>query len=139
MDVGSGSAACSIAAILSGALMSTANDIDKAASESALINANLNSVSLETSWNNLIGQKNLPFDCILLGDVFYDVEFAEQLIPWLNSMKNEGKKILIGDPGRHALDKKKVTNLRLKASYELPENVCIENHGFKNVFVWEFL
>lgn len=119
--------------------MSTANDIDKTAAESALINANLNSVRLKTSWNNLIGEKNLPFDCILLGDVFYDVEFADQLIPWLHSMKNEGKTILIGDPGRHALDKNKVTNLRLKATYELPENVCIENHGFKNVFVWEFL
>lgn len=54
-------------------------------------------------------------------------------------MKKEGKNIFIGDPGRHALDKEKVTNLRLKSSYELPENVCIENHGFKNVFVWEFL
>lgn len=138
MDVGSGSGACSIAAMISGALMSVANDIDVAASESALINADLNSVLLKTSWKNLIGERDLPFDCILLGDVFYDVEIADQLIPWLHSMKKEGKEIFIGDPGRHALDMEKITNLKLKASYE-SENVCIENHGFKRVFVWEFV
>lgn len=135
LDFGSGCAASSIAARLSSCSFVVANDIDETAEIAAQLNAEMNKVQIVSDTRNLINHPfTFDFDVVLLGDVFYDESFAAQLLPWIKNLHANNQTCLIGDPGRHALCKE--LNLQLLARYELPENVCIENHGFKftNVF-----
>ncbi|XP_065368490.1 electron transfer flavoprotein beta subunit lysine methyltransferase-like [Calliphora vicina] len=140
LDVGSGCGATSIAAIMKNAKYAVANDIDDAAGYAALLNAKLNKINMEklqTSSDNLIGC-DVSEDIIFIGDLFYDEEIAEILLPWLHKCSNEGKLIFIGDPGRHGLTENRLNFMKKLATYELTENCCIENRGFKNVNVWRF-
>uniref|UniRef100_A0A1A9W128 ETFB lysine methyltransferase n=1 Tax=Glossina brevipalpis TaxID=37001 RepID=A0A1A9W128_9MUSC len=140
LDVGSGCGATSISAIKRNARYVIANDIDEAAGCSVLLNAQLNSIDLRKlfiSSQNLIGSP-VEEDIICIGDLFYDEEIADILFPWLNKLADIGKIILIGDPGRHGLSASKMHFLTKLAAYELTANCCIENNGFKNVYVWKF-
>lgn len=135
LDFGSGCAATSIASKMMKCEEVVANDIDETAAIAAELNAALNNVQIRTDTRNLINNPStFQYDVVAFGDVFYDEEFAAELLPWINKLVANKQTCLIGDPGRHALSK----NLKLKllARYELPENVCIENHGFTftNVF-----
>lgn len=135
LDFGSGCGVTSIACQMSRCKSVVSNDIDEAAEVAAKINAELNGVQINTDTCNLINDPtSYNFDVVLFGDVFYDEEFAAQLLPWINRLVENRQTVLIGDPGRHALSKQ--LNLKLLARYELPENASIENNGFKftNVF-----
>jgi ETFB lysine methyltransferase len=135
LDFGSGCGATSIACKMKSCRKVVANDIDEAAAVAAKINAELNHVLIETDTRNLINDpSSYDFDVVLFGDVFYDEAFAALLSPWIIKLSANKQTCLVGDPGRHALSKS--LNLELLARYELPPNVCIENHGFKftNVF-----
>ncbi|XP_055538083.1 electron transfer flavoprotein beta subunit lysine methyltransferase-like [Wyeomyia smithii] len=138
LDVGCGCGASAIAARLIGANAATANDIDPTALQAALLNAELNSVDLEISSRNLIGQPCDDFDVVLIGDLFYDAEIASVLSPWLAQLAAKRKNIYIGDPGRHGLTEKRLWNMTQLARYRLPPDVCIENNGFSHASVWEF-
>lgn len=47
--------------------------------------------------------------------------------------------IYIGDPGRHGITETGVlSQMELRARYELPANVCLENSGFSHANVWQF-
>ena len=107
------------------------------ASIAASINADLNNVTVATSSQNLIGQ-SCPEELVLIGDVFYDDEIAGEVVPWCERLRKSGCEILVGDPGRHPLTPDRLALLEKLKSYQLPENVCIENHGFKFVNVWRF-
>lgn len=136
LDFGSGCGATSIAAKMRMCHEVVANDIDPTAAVAANLNAELNNVTIKTDTRNLINDQYASnFDVITFGDVFYDEEFAAQLLPWIKKLVSNGKTCLIGDPGRHALSK--ALKLKLLAQYKLPENVCIENHGFKFTNVYK--
>ncbi|XP_053684418.1 electron transfer flavoprotein beta subunit lysine methyltransferase-like [Sabethes cyaneus] len=138
LDVGAGCGAGAIAARLVGANDATANDIDPTALQATLLNAELNSVDLEISSRNLIGQPCDNCDVLLIGDLFYDTDIAETLIPWLVQLAAKRKNIYIGDPGRHGLTETRLRNMTQVARYRLPPDVCIENNGFSHASVWEF-
>lgn len=137
LDFGSGCGATAIACMMRQCSRAIANDIDEAAAVAARINAELNCVEIETDTRNLINDPITDIDVIVLGDVFYDEDFAALLLPWIQRLVADGKLCLIGDPGRHALSKQ--LNLKLLASYNLPERTCIENHGFKTTSVFKVL
>lgn len=135
LDFGSGCGATAIACRMKLCEHVVANDIDEAAVAAAQLNAELNNVQIVTDTRNLINDPSaLDFDVVVLGDVFYDEDFAAQLLPWIKDLVANNQTCLIGDPGRHALSAQ--LNLELLAQYELPNNACIENHGFRftNVF-----
>lgn len=137
LDFGSGCGATAIACRMGQCSRAIANDIDEAAAVAAKINAELNSVEIETDTRNLINDPIADIDVIAFGDVFYDEDFAALLLPWIQKLVADEKLCLIGDPGRHALSKQ--LNLKLLASYDLPESSCIENHGFKTTGVFKAL
>ncbi|XP_061400257.1 electron transfer flavoprotein beta subunit lysine methyltransferase-like [Musca vetustissima] len=140
LDVGSGCGATSIAAILKSAKYAIANDIDEVAGIAALMNAQLNRIDTSKiliSEDNLIGS-NVAEDIVFIGDLFYDEEIAEILLPWLQKLSTNGKIILIGDPGRHGITENRLKFMHKLATYELTENCCIENKGFSTVHVWRF-
>lgn len=135
LDFGSGCAATAIACKLRTCQSVVANDIDETAEIAAKLNAEINNVEIKTDTRNLINDaSSFCFDVVIFGDVFYDEEFAGQLLPWIQRLVQNRQTCLIGDPGRHALSKE--LDLKLLARYKLPESSCIENHGFQftNVF-----
>lgn len=106
----------------------------------ALLNANVNKIDFDKfliSSDNLIGS-SVTEDIIFIGDLFYDEQIAEILLPWLHKCSADGKLIFIGDPGRHGLTENRLNFMKKLATYELTENCCIENRGFKFVNVWRF-
>ncbi|XP_067634276.1 electron transfer flavoprotein beta subunit lysine methyltransferase-like [Eurosta solidaginis] len=147
LDFGSGCGASSIAALMHKAKYVVANDIDAVAGCAATLNAQLNGVDLtylHICTENLLvtsaataTSELIKEDLILLGDVFYDEEFASILQPWLKYLRAAGKQIIVGDPGRHGLTADRRQDMKLLAKYELTESGCIENNGFRFVSVWD--
>ncbi|KAI5632321.1 electron transfer flavoprotein beta subunit lysine methyltransferase [Phthorimaea operculella] len=112
------------------------NDIDPYAVVASKLNADLNSVPIDTSTEDFIGQKLEDFDTVLIGDMFYDEDFAKYLFEWLRNLAADGKTVLIGDPGRHGLTANRVQHITQLAKYKLPEDSCMENHGFTDTTLW---
>ncbi|XP_060807848.1 electron transfer flavoprotein beta subunit lysine methyltransferase isoform X2 [Amyelois transitella] len=90
LDIGCGCGAGSIAAAKMQAKRVVGNDIDLYAVIATKINSQLNNVAIETSTDNFIGAKCEEFDTILIGDMFYDEEFANILFEWLISLTASG-------------------------------------------------
>ncbi|XP_035718400.1 electron transfer flavoprotein beta subunit lysine methyltransferase-like isoform X2 [Vespa mandarinia] len=104
LDLGSGCGATAIATKLLGIRNVVANDIDKVACIATLMNATLNDVDVQVSWKNLLNEPlKETYDIIFIGDLLYEEELAETLIPWLLDASKKGTRIFLGDPGRHGL------------------------------------
>lgn len=114
--------------------------------QATLLNAKVNGImdnvdELDVRNDNLIGNgaATTRYDIVLIGDLFYDTEIAAVLHPWIQRLARAGKKIYIGDPGRHGItDTGVLSNMILHARYELPDNVCLENNGFSHANVWQY-
>lgn len=130
LDFGAGGAVEGIAAALAGAHVTVA-DIDPMAVSAALMNAELNGVSVEATTENLLGRPVLKspgnmtarvsdalgrWDVVLAGDVFYGSEMAGDVSRWLFEMADAGALVLIGDANRGFLDTARfVTKARFDA------------------------
>ncbi|XP_070572562.1 electron transfer flavoprotein beta subunit lysine methyltransferase-like [Ptychodera flava] len=139
LDVGSGCGASAIAAAMLGAKYVLANDIDPVAVRSIQVNANLNDVTIATTTQNLIGQFSQQWDTVLLGDMFYDVDFTTKVTDWLLRLLSLKKAslFLIGDPGRIFLNQHPIRgHLSQVGKYSLPQQCREENHGFTDGTVW---
>lgn len=138
LDIGSGSAACSLASALAGANQVTANDIDPVACVAAKLNAQLNNINIDVLSKNILFNDCSQWEVIIVGDMFYSQDMADVLWKWLDMLCNQGKTILIGDPGRHCFKPKRHLQERLKKlkEYKLTENCCLENRGFSTASVW---
>jgi predicted nicotinamide N-methyase len=116
LDFGAGGAVEGIAAALAGGRVLAA-DIDAMATAAASVNAELNSVSLDTTTDNLVGEEALSFDVVLAGDVFYGTDMAKPTLEWLRTLARAGSVVLIGDPDRGFLD---TAGLERLARFEAP-------------------
>jgi len=130
LDFGAGGAVDGIAAALAGARVTVA-DIDPMAVSAALINAELNGVTLEATTEDLLGRSVSapfremtarvsreagPWDVVLAGDVFYGSEMARTVMRWLWEMAGSGALVLLGDANRGFLDTSRfVTKARFDA------------------------
>ncbi len=134
IDFAAGSGLVGIAAMLAGAAEAICADIDPYAFGAATINAALNNVSVAPLHENLIGSA-LDTDLLLAGDVFYDRQFAAELIPWFETLAASGVDILVGDPGRTYLPKARLEQL---AEYQVPVTRALEDADIKRTTVWRF-
>ena len=135
LDFASGSGLVAIAAKLSGAADVLAADIDPWTETAVALNAAENRVELRFTGDNQIGQA-VDADVILAGDVFYDRDFADLLIPWFSRLAGEGKLVLVGDPGRSYCPKDRLEKLAL---YEVPVTRALEDSEVKRTTVWRFV
>ena len=135
LDFASGSGLVAIAAKLSGAADVLAADIDPWTETAVALNAAENGVELRFTGDNQIG-KAVDADVILAGDVFYDRDFADLLIPWFSRHAGEGKLVLVGDPGRSYCPKDRLEKLAL---YEVPVTRALEDSEVKRTTVWRFV
>ncbi|XP_043252559.1 electron transfer flavoprotein beta subunit lysine methyltransferase-like [Colletes gigas] len=139
LDVGAGCGAAAIAAKLVGTRKVIANDIDKVACTAIAMNAALNHVEVQISQDNLLHRPPEKLtDVIFIGDMLYDEEITDILIPWLERARKNGTRIYLADPGRHGLTNDLKKRLRPLRRYLMPENVRKENYGYDTCDIWEF-
>ncbi|KAG7158870.1 Electron transfer flavoprotein beta subunit lysine methyltransferase-like [Homarus americanus] len=140
LDFGSGCGASGLAAKLSEAEQVTFNDIDEVAIEAVLLNGVKNNITVDAvSTANLIGSSCQHHDVVLVGDMLYDTEFADEVLVWLKGIHESGSLVLVGDPGRFALESHPLrASLKCLGKYELPQSTVLENNGHSQAFVWTF-
>jgi predicted nicotinamide N-methyase len=117
LDVASGSGLIAIAAGLAGAAAVTANDIDPYALAAITLNANANDMTVATCPGDLLDGDGGDADVVLAGDVFYNQAIAKRMWPFLRRAAARGAHVLVGDPGRGHLPRKRMTSV---ASYPVP-------------------
>ena len=116
LDLGSGSGLVAIAAAQAGAAQVSAVDIDPWARAAIGLNAAANGVNVAVLDRDLTDpDQPLPqADLILAGDVFYAKALVPRMLSVLERFAAAGALVLIGDPGRPALPRHRLTHL---ASY----------------------
>ena len=134
LDFASGSGLVGVAAMMAGAREVMASDIDPWAETAIRLNAELNRVPLGFTGVDLIGEA-VEVDILLAGDVFYDRTFADALIPWFSRLAQQGKLVLVGDPGRSYLPRER---LEFRAAYQVPVTRALEDSEIKKTTVWRF-
>jgi predicted nicotinamide N-methyase len=134
-DIASGCAIAAIAAMKAGAVRATAIDIDRFAAHAAHLNAGLNGVTLSTSETDPIGAP-VDADIIMVGDLFYDRDLAKPLLDWLHSLQQQGKTVIVGDPGRTYFPKTEFAPL---ATYRVPVTRALEDAEIKTTGVWRLI
>ncbi len=102
------------------------------------MNCKLNNVSVCLNATNFLGQIQQHWDIVLLGDMFYDEDFARQIEKWVQQLYEHGKRIFIGDPGRVGFDKKLLNRVQNVLTVDLPTVSQWENNGLTQGFVWEY-
>lgn len=132
LDVASGSGLVAIAAMMAGAARARAVDIDSFAAHAAMLNAALNGVTVETDDQDPIGRA-VDADVVLIGDLFYDRDLAPRVLKWIDALHEEGKTVLIGDPGRTYLPRERLEQV---AAYDVPVTRALEDAEVKRAAVW---
>lgn len=132
LDLATGSGLVAIAAARAGAASVTACDIDPFCATALRLNAAGNGVDIAFDGHDPIG--TFPdIDLLLAGDVFYDRELSQRLMPWFASLRSRGIEIIIGDPGRAYLPK---AGLQRLATYHVPTSRALEDAEIKATSVW---
>lgn len=102
------------------------------------LNANLNFANLKISQENYIGNSDIPWDCVFIGDMFYDDEFSFKLFKWLEKLHSRGKRVFIGDPGRfneRQFGMYLQRHLRVLETYKIYEDMIVEDDRFSSASV----
>ena len=132
LDFGSGGGLAAIAAAHVGALHVLAGDIDPVALVVQRLNADLNSVTFESTSEDLV-ERELELDVVLAGDVCYERTASERITPWLRGLAATGTLVLLADPGRSYAPS---DGLELLAMYNVPTLAEIESVEQKCTRVW---
>lgn len=135
LDFASGSGLVAIAAKLAGARDVLAADIDPWTQAAVGMNAAENEVDIHFTANDQIGG-DVSAEIVLAGDVFYDQQFAQSIIPWFSDLADNGKLVLVGDPGRSYCPRERLEKL---AVYEVPVTRALEDSEVKKTTVWRFV
>ena len=132
LDFGSGGGLAAIAAAHVGALHVLAGDIDPVALVVQRLNAELNSVTFDSTAEDLV-ERELELDVVLAGDVCYERTASERITPWLRGLAATGTLVLLADPGRSYAPS---DGLELLATYNVPTLAEIESVEQKCTRVW---
>lgn len=134
VDFASGSGLCAIAACRAGARHVVASDLDPFALAAIRLNAAENGAAerIEATSADLL-ETSCGADLILAADVFYERDLAQSVTRWLTGLQDEGREVLIGDPGRTYLPKDRLCCL---ATYSVPVMRSLEDAEIKRSHVW---
>ena len=113
LDLGAGSGLVGIAAAKAGAIVSAA-EIDPNGRAAIALNAAANGVVIEVIDVDIASAAPEGFELIAAGDVFYNPEVGQRMLPFLQRCADAGMDVLIGDPERRDLP---VDRLERLASY----------------------
>ena len=135
LDFGSGSGLVAIAAAKAGARSVLAAEIDHFAAAAIRANAALNDVSVNVMSADIIGIRNRRWEVVTAGDVCYEREMAERIVPWLRRIAGNGCLVLLGDPGRAYLPP--TAGLVERARYLVPTSRELEDRDVCETTVWQ--
>lgn len=132
LDFAAGSGLVGIAAARAGATTVLCADIDPFCASAITLNMELNGVAVEATSGDVTGT-DAGWDVVLAGDVFYDRDFAERLIPWFAALAARGCTVLVGDPGRSYLPRERLVPCSV---HEVPVTRLLEDAEVKKTTVW---
>lgn len=134
LDLGAGSGLQAIAAVKAGARDVLAADIDQLALAACALNAEVNSLALATTADDLLaGPLAQRFDVILVGDLFYERQLAERVMALIEAVTAQGSLVLIGDPQRNYFPQGR---FKEAARYQVPVTRELEDAEIKSTAVW---
>jgi predicted nicotinamide N-methyase len=136
LDFGSGSGLVAIAAAKAGARCVLAAEIDHFAVAAIAANAALNDVVVEARTADPIDTTDPRWQIVTAGDVCYERDMADRVVPWLRALARRGCLVLLGDPGRAYLPKE---GLRKLACYTVPTSRELEESDTRDGIVWQVL
>ena len=125
LDLGCGSGLVAVAAVRAGATAVLASDVDPYALTAVTVNAELNAAPGITPVGDVLGDGPPDVAVILAGDVCYDREMTNRVLPFLDRARARGADVLIGDPGRVYLPEDRLTAL---AAYDVPDTESSPAH-----------
>jgi len=130
LDLGAGSGLVAVAALLAGADGAVASDVDPYSRASIPLNADVNGVRGIEVVGDVLSGGPPDVDVVLAGDVCYDREMTERVLPWLWTAWVAGRTVLLGDPGRRYLPGE---GLVAVAEYDVPE---VDEDRVRRTTVW---
>jgi len=134
LDLGSGSGISAIAAAKTGAARILAADIDALALAATKLNARANTVSIETTSDDLLTSADWRrMEVVIIGDLFYERELADRVLAFIAAVKSSGSTVLIGDPQRSYFPRDRFERL---AEYQVPVTRELEDAELKRTAVW---
>jgi len=131
LDFGSGSGIAAIAAAKAGAASVTALEVDPLARTAIALNARLNRIAITISDSNLPDVASQAWDVLVAGDVCY----LAQNYQCLRRLADEGREVLLADPGRPGLEPGRLEELARFALRTIPE---LEDPDLKEAAVYRF-
>lgn len=136
LDFGSGSGLVAIAAARAGSRHVLAADIDPFAAAAIAANAALNDTRVDIATADMVSLAGQGWEIVTAGDVCYEREMAERVVPWLRALAGRGALVLLGDPGRAYLP---AAGLVERARYLVPTSREIEDREVRDTVVWQVL
>jgi predicted nicotinamide N-methyase len=130
LDLGSGSGLVAVAAALAGAAWVVASEIDPFGHAAIAVNAEVNGVAPVTVVGDVLGERPPAVDVVLAGDVCYDREMSERVLPWLEAARAQGAEVFLGDPGRPYVPVDRLTPV---ATFDVPDT---EGPQVRRTTVW---
>jgi predicted nicotinamide N-methyase len=136
LDLCTGSGLVALAARRAGARSVLAVDVDPVAVVATGLNAAATGLQVQTRCTDLTSAPPPPVDVVLAGDVCYDQEMADRVVPWLRAAARRGSRVLLGDPGRHYLPR---TGLVEVAASDIPTTRDLEGVEVRRARVFAVL
>ena len=133
LDLATGSGLCALAAARAGAAHVLAVDVDPVAGAAVAVNAEVNGLAVAFLQEDLTQGPVPDVDVVLAGDVCYDREMTDRVLPWLRRAAAAGVRVLLGDPGRHYLPQQ---GLRRLATSDVPTTRDLEGVELRRVHVY---
>ena len=133
LDLAAGSGLVGIAAVKAGAASAVCADIDPFCGAAVALNATANNVTLSFTAADLLDASPPAIDVICAGDVFYEQPMARRVLAWLRQARNQGSRVLVGDPLRTYFPNE---GFDLLAEYAVPTTRELEDSAVKRTRVW---
>jgi predicted nicotinamide N-methyase len=131
LDLGAGSGLVAVAAALAGAEQVTASEVDPYGRAAIAVNAAENGTGPFVVTGDLLDSApDAGLDVVLAGDVCYDREMTERVLPFLGRAWLGGATVLLGDPGRPYLPREGLLSV---ATYDVPDT---EGPQVRRTTVW---
>jgi len=136
LDIGTGGGIVALAAAKAGARRVTANDVDPNAIAAVALNAEANSLAVETICGDVLGGDVPEADLIVIGDLFYHEDVAVRLKAFASRALAAGRTVLTGDIGRAHLPRER---LELIVEYDVPDFGDRKDTSLRTGGVWRFV
>jgi predicted nicotinamide N-methyase len=132
LDIGSGSGIAAIAARRAGARHVATADPDPMAGVAIRMNAQHNSVDIATLTEDLLSSETNA-DLVLIGDLVYEPDLATRVTRFLETARNAGTEVILGD---RTTGRRPPLAMTLLGEYEAPLSPMLEESHVERARVW---